>query len=123
MNRDPATLLDIARFSEVILQLTEGLNEQEFQADLKTQLAVLYELIILGEAVKRLSPEFRDRHPNVPWRSMAGMRDKLVHDYDQVDARRIWEVVTTSIPELLTQITPLLSIPNELPRTEEDVKG
>lgn len=119
MNRDPASLLDIARFAEVILQLTAGLDGQSFQADLKTQLAVLYELTVLGEAVKRLSPEFRDRHPNVPWRSMAGMRDKLVHDYDQVDAQRIWEVVTTSIPELLTQITPLLSVPNESTRTEE----
>jgi len=119
MNRDPASLLDVARFAEVILQLTAGLDEQSFQADLKTQLAVLYELTVLGEAVKRLSLEFRDRHPNVPWRSMAGMRDKLVHDYDQVDAQRIWEVVTTNIPELLTQITPLLSVPDEPPTTAE----
>ena len=119
MNRDPASLLDVARFAEVILQLTAGLDGQSFQADLKTQLAVLYELTVLGEAVKRLSLEFRDRHPNVPWRSMAGMRDKLVHDYDQVDAQRIWEVVTTNIPELLTQITPLLSVPDEPPTTAE----
>ena len=66
MNRDPASLLDIARFAEVILQLTAGLDGQSFQADLKTQLAVLYELTVLGEAVKRLSLEFRDRHPSIP---------------------------------------------------------
>ena len=98
MNRDPASLLD-ARLTEVILQLTARLNAQNFQADLKAQLAVLYKLTALGEAVKRLSLEFRDRHPNIPWHSMAGMRDKLVHDYDQIDARRSQEVVTTSIPE------------------------
>lgn len=119
MNRDPASLLDIARFAEVILQLTAGLDGQSFQADLKTQLAVLYELTVLGEAVKRLSVEFRDRYPNIPWRSMAGMRDKLVHDYDQIDAQRIWEVVMTNIPELLTQITPLLSVSDKPPTTVE----
>ncbi len=73
MERDKACLLDIARFAETILQLTAGMDEQAFQADVRTQLAVLYELIVLGEAVKRLSPEFRERHPDVPWRNMAGM--------------------------------------------------
>ncbi|NJN58740.1 MAG: DUF86 domain-containing protein [Leptolyngbyaceae cyanobacterium SL_5_9] len=106
--RDRASLLDIARFAETILQLTAGMDEAAFQADVRTQLAVLYELTVLGEAVKRLSQEFRDRHPDIPWRNMAGMRDKLIHDYDRVDARRVWEVVTTSLPDLLNKIDPLL---------------
>jgi uncharacterized protein with HEPN domain len=113
MERNPAILLDIARFAETIGQLTEGMDEAMFCADIRTQLAVLYELTVLGEAVKRLSPEFRDRHPEIPWRGMAGMRDKLIHDYEQVDPRRVWEVVKTNIPELLTQLTPLLSRPDE----------
>lgn len=70
MNRDPASLLDIARFAEVILQLTADLDGQSFQADLKTQLAVLYELTVRGETVKRLSLEFRDR-PTPTFRGVA----------------------------------------------------
>lgn len=108
MERDNASLLDIVRFAETILQLAAGMDEPAFQADLRTQLAVLYELTVLGEAVKRLSPEFRDAHPEVPWRNMAGMRDKLVHDYDGVNVKRVWEVVCISIPDLLNQIEPLL---------------
>jgi uncharacterized protein with HEPN domain len=109
MKRDAASLLDIARFAQMILQLTDGMDQSMFEADIRTQLAVLYELTVLGEAVKRLSLEFRDRHPEIPWRNMAGMRDKLIHDYDGVDAKRVWEVVTTSLPGLLSQIEPLLS--------------
>lgn len=108
MKRDNASLLDIARFAETILQLTADMDELAFQADLRTQLAVLYELTVLGEAVKRLSPEFRDTHPEIPWRNMAGMRDKLIHDYDGVNVKRVWEVVCTNIPDLLNQIEPLL---------------
>lgn len=66
MDRDNASLLDIARFAETILQLTAGMDEPAFQADLRIQLAVLYELTVLGEAVKRLSPEFRDAHQKFP---------------------------------------------------------
>ncbi len=108
MERDNAFLLDIARFAETILQLTADMDESVFQADVRTQLAVLYELTVLGEAVKRLSPEFRDAHPEIPWRNMAGMRDKLIHDYDGVNMKRVWEVICTSIPDLLKQIEPLV---------------
>ncbi|HEY9626506.1 MAG TPA: HepT-like ribonuclease domain-containing protein [Coleofasciculaceae cyanobacterium] len=108
MERDKACLLDIARFAETILQLTAEMDESAFQADIRTQLAVLYELTVLGEAVKRLSLEFRDRYSDIPWRNMAGMRDKLIHDYDRVEVRRVWEVVTTSLPDLLNQLEPLL---------------
>ena len=108
MERDSASLLDLARFAETILQLTADMDEPAFQAALRTQLAVLYELTVLGEAVKRLSPGFREAYPAVPWRNMAGMRDKLIHDYDGVNVKRVWQVVCTSIPDLLNQIKPLL---------------
>jgi len=108
MERERASLLDLSRFAETILPLPAGMDEPAFQADLRTQLAVLYELTVLGEAVKWLSPEFREAHPGVPWRNMAGMRDKLIHDDDGVNVKRVWQVVCTSIPDLLNQIKPLL---------------
>ncbi len=84
------------------------MDQASFEADFKTQSAVLYQIAILGEAVKRLSPEFRSQHPAIDWRAIAGMRDKLVHDYDKVDARRVWLTIQTSIPQLLSSIAPLL---------------
>ncbi len=108
MNRDASYLLDIAKFAQTILQLTENMSEVEFQNDQRTQLAVLYEIMIIGEVVKRLSPEFREQHPSIEWKKIAGMRDRLVHDYDQVRLALIWEVIQINIPKLLDYITPLL---------------
>ena len=80
----------------------------DFSEDERTQLAVLYEITIIGEVVKRLSKEFRETHSQIQWRQIAGMRDRLVHDYDEVKIDLVWQVIQNYIPELLTYITPLL---------------
>jgi len=91
-----------------MLRLTANMTETEFQQDERTQLTILYEITILGEVVKRLSTEFRSQHSTIEWRKIAGMRDRLVHDYDEVKLDLVWEVLKTNIPELLQYITPLL---------------
>ncbi len=63
--------------------------------------------------VKRLSDDFRKSHPEIQWRQIAGMRDRLVHDYDEVNLDLVWQVVKKFIPELLDYITPLLPTPEE----------
>ncbi|XFA72832.1 DUF86 domain-containing protein [Thermosynechococcaceae cyanobacterium Okahandja] len=108
MNQDPSYLLDIAKLCQTMLRLTANMTETEFQQDERTQLAILYEITILGEVVKRLSTEFRSQHSTIEWRKIAGMRDRLVHDYDEVKIDLVWEVLKTNIPELLQYITPLL---------------
>jgi uncharacterized protein with HEPN domain len=110
MSRDNASLLDIAKAARLVLEFTQGMSQEEFEADVKTQSSVLYQTTIMGEAVKRLSPEFRQQHPSIPWAAIAGMRDKLIHDYDGVNVQRVWLTVTTSIPELLMAIEPLLPV-------------
>lgn len=85
MWRDDATLLDILRAARLALEFRGGLDKAVFLTDVKTQAAVLHELLVLGEAAKRLSAGFREEHPDVPWKAIAGMRDRLLHGYDDVD--------------------------------------
>jgi uncharacterized protein with HEPN domain len=75
MPRDEAVLLDIARAARLVLEFKEGLGKAAFLQDLKTQSAVLHQLMVMGEAVKRLSPDFRAEHSEIPWPLIAGMRD------------------------------------------------
>jgi len=104
MSRDKEILLDLIRASSLILEFCENLNYQTFSEDIKTQSSVLYQIIIIGEAVNRLSPEFIQTHPEIPINPMRGMRNRVVHEYKEVDLKILWEVVQTSIPPLLQQL-------------------
>ena len=84
------------------------MNKAAFGADRKTQSAVLHQLMVIGEAVKRLSPEFRERHGGIPWSAIAGMRDHLIHGYDLVDLEEVWKTATADVPSLLTALEPLV---------------
>jgi uncharacterized protein with HEPN domain len=113
MSRDSATLLDMLRAARLAVQFKAGFDKTAFLDDLKTQSAILHQLLILGEAAKRLSDEFRSQHPEVPWRMVAGMRDKLIHEYDAVDLEEAWRTVSSDIPRLIALLEPLA------PREEE----
>ena len=88
MPRDDAHLLDILRSARLAIEFKGSADKAEFLSDAKTQSAVLHQLLIIGEAVKRMSPEFRAAHPEVPWKAIAGTRDKLIHFYEGVAWRR-----------------------------------
>ena len=106
--RDHSYLLDIfdsARFAE---EFVAGIEREFFMGDRLRQSAVIRELAIIGEAVKKLSTEFRAAHPEIPWAQMAGMRDILVHDYRGVNLKNVWFAATESIPSLVTALEPLI---------------
>lgn len=109
MWKDETTLLDIDVAAQRIAEFVHGYTFEHFTADEKTWSAVLYQIGVIGEAVKRLSGPFRTANPSVSWSEMAGMRNRVIHGYDAVDFGRVWETVTESIPALRTAIAPLLS--------------
>ncbi len=108
MGRDEGTLLDIAKAARAVLTFTQGLEKEQFLEDFKTQSAVLYQLIVIGEAVKRLSLGLRQQHPEIPWTLMAGMRDYLIHGYDVVDWEEVWRTATRDVPDLLNKVEAFL---------------
>jgi uncharacterized protein with HEPN domain len=83
-------------------------GEEAFFADKKTQHAVVRSLQIVGEAAKRISPETRAASADIPWRSIAGMRDRLIHDYFGVDLAIVWNVVRMELAPLRARIEALL---------------
>ena len=85
MSRDDATLLDMLKAARLVVAFKGKLTKKAFLRDIKTQSAILHQLLVIGEAVKRLSEEFRRRHPQIAWVRIAGMRDKLIHQYDAED--------------------------------------
>lgn len=106
--RDPALLVEDIR--EAIAKITrycEGLTRDAFLADEKTCDAVIRNLEIVGEATRQMPQAVRDQHPEIPWHQMAGMRNRMVHDYAGVDLDIVWTVVTTSLPELAEQLRKL----------------
>lgn len=111
--RNLSYLLDIYQYGQDALNFVQGMDELRFSTDVKTQRAVIYSITIMGEATKKLSSEFRAQHSQVPWKQIAGMRDKCVHDYREIDVVIVWQILHTSIPELLQDIEPLLPTENE----------
>lgn len=109
MPRDDAHLLDILKAARLAIEFKGSVGKAEFLDDAKTQSAVLHQLLIIGEAVKRISPEFRAAHPEVPWKLIAGTRDQLIHFYEGVDLEEVWKMVTADLPELVRLIEPMAS--------------
>jgi uncharacterized protein with HEPN domain len=100
-------IFSIGRARYLILDFTEGLTFEEFEKDLKTISAVLHQLMIMGEAVKRLEVKFKSNYPHIPWKEMAGMRDVLIHQYEDSDLAIIWAVVKKNLPTLVKDIKKL----------------
>ena len=105
MKRDYLLYLrDIISAMESILSFIMDMQYEAFRNDDKTSSAVIRKLEIIGEATKQIPAEFRRKYPDIPWKEMAGMRDRLIHFYFGVDYQLVWQAINKRIPELLKQL-------------------
>jgi uncharacterized protein with HEPN domain len=106
--QDIDLIRDILECIKRIDMYTAKMNYKEFQKDFKTQDAVIRNLEILGEAVKSLSTITKDSYPDIPWKQIAGTRDKLIHGYFGVNIDIIWAISKTDLSDLQIKILNLL---------------
>ena len=109
MSRSAKILLgDILEAAGLLAKYTSGLTLDEFAENIEKQDSVARRLEIIGEAVKGLPQDLRDRYPEVPWRDITGARDVLVHEYFRIDIGLAWDMVQKDIPKLAAQVERVL---------------
>jgi len=99
-------ILDAMEKAELILQ---GIEYETFEDDFVINFAAVRALEIVGEATKRLPLTLREQYPKVPWKAMAGMRDRIIHGYDKVNLQIVWDAITYEIPRVKPLIQQILA--------------
>lgn len=116
-DRNPAYLWDIIEAAKDVQQFIKDVAWHEYVQNRMLKSAIERKLEIIGEASRRISETFRRDHPEVPWKSMIGLRNVLAHEYGEILHERLWHVATNLIPTLIEQLTKLMPEP---PTEEED---
>jgi uncharacterized protein with HEPN domain len=104
---------DIVAAIDSIGQFIEGIDFRQFCKDDKTSSAVMQKLQIIGEAVKNVPPDIKQRYGDIPWKQMAGMRDKLIHQYFRIKMDLLWETIRNDLPRLRIPLLEILDDINE----------
>jgi len=99
---------DVIEAMNDAMSFVEGMEYDDFLKDRKTVYAVIRAIEIIGEAVKKIPELVKNRYPQIPWREMAGMRDKLIHEYFGVNLRAVWDTVKQDIPSLKPSFDKIL---------------
>lgn len=101
-------ILDMIEYMERAEQYIKNLKYNEFINDIKTSDAVIRCIEVIGEAAKNIPEELKNKYPSIPWRNIAGMRDKIVHGYFSVDFEEVWLTVKEDIPKIKPLIKKIL---------------
>jgi|HubBroStandDraft_1064217.scaffolds.fasta_scaffold237061_2 uncharacterized protein with HEPN domain len=116
MSRDEPLLLDMLHAAVQASTFVVDLDQSQFAASELHQNAVIRSLEVIGEAASRVSPSFRDAHPDIPWRDIIGMRNRLIHNYSNVSLDTVWDVVRFRLTTLVAALE-LLIPPDVAPET------
>jgi uncharacterized protein with HEPN domain len=103
-------LVDILEAARLLQKFVEGVNQDTFENDLMRQAAVMRQLEIMGEAARRLSEETRQELSEIPWHQIIGMRNRLIHVYDDVDLAIVWDTVQNDLPPLMSQLEKIVPL-------------
>ncbi len=109
MKKERIFLTHILEQTELILDISSKISWNDFESNKMYQYTFIRAMEIIGEAAKHISEQTREQHADIPFREMAGLRDRLIHGYFSVDPVRIWEIAENDIPELNVQLRSLLS--------------
>ncbi len=122
MSRDYRLFLDDIKIScQKVLRYTSEMGYEQFINDEKTYDAVVRNLEVIGEAAKKVPDEVRERYPDIEWKKISGFRDIAIHEYYNMDEEILWDVVKNRIPELLEQVTEILTeVDKEEPEDEKE---
>jgi uncharacterized protein with HEPN domain len=112
--RDAAWLWDMLHYARIVRDLILGVDYREYLQNRTIQLAVERSIEIIGEASRNISIQYKDAHPELPWRGMLAQRNVLAHEYGEIKHEKIWVVATIRIEELIRQLEALgIDVPPE----------
>lgn len=109
--RDPAHLWDMLEAARAVVRYGRGRTIEEYLRDEMFRDAVERQFILVGEAARRLTEAFRSTHPEIPWQRVIGQRNMLIHRYEEIDDRLMWERVQRDAPDLIHLLSPLVPDP------------
>lgn len=105
---DIVILADMLAFAREVVEFVDGKSWEEYESDIKLRRAVERSVELIGEAARRISREFEENHADIPWNKIIVQRHRLAHEYDVLDDGIIWSVAIKYVPELITQIKPIV---------------
>ncbi len=109
MQRDQAYFFDILDSAKLAVNYLSDISYEEFTSNIAIQDAIIRRIEIIGEASGRISNESRKKYNRLPWNEMKGMRNLLIHEYDEIDLKDVWNTVENDLPNLITIIEQILN--------------
>ena len=108
MRNDETLLLDMLLAAQNILEFAHGLSEEDFMNSKLHQSATIREVQVIGEAARQISEQTKSKHPDIQWKAILGMRNRVIHEYFRVDLDILWQTIQNDIKPLINQIRPLI---------------
>jgi uncharacterized protein with HEPN domain len=106
--RESNYLMDMLNAAKLAQEFVNGISWEEFETDLMRQSAVTRQIEIVGEAARRISIETHETIPSIPWAKIIGMRNRLAHEYDDLDLELLWDTIELALPKLITALEKLV---------------